>query len=88
MTFGWSYYMGWIAMAASVGLALFTIFNECLESVKQPVFPNVFNDNPAYYIAQQNSEAREKIKDVHSDQILHITNSYQVNPVSVELTKK
>ena len=59
-----------------------------LEPVKQPVFPKVFDDNPAYYIAQQNSEAREKIKDVKSNHVLRITNNYQVNPVSIELTKK
>ena len=50
-----------------------------LEPVKQPAFLNVFDDNPAYYIVWQSSEAREKVKDVKSNQVLYITNNYH-NP--------
>lgn len=90
MKFGWSYHMGWVAMGSSIGLALFTISNECLEPVKQPVRRNVFqiDDGPVYYIAQENYEATDKMQDVNSNQVLHVKNDCQVNPVGLEPTKE
>ena len=82
MKFGWSYHMGWVAMGSSMGLALFTISNECLEPVKQPVRRNVFQ------IAQENYEATDKIQDVNSNQVLYVKNDCQVNPVGLKPTKE
>ena len=90
MKFGWSYHMGWVAMVSSIGLALFAFLNECLEPVKKSVRCNVFqiDDGPARYIAQNNYEARDKMQDVNSNQVLYVKNDCLVNPVGLEPTQE
>ena len=36
VSFGWSYYTGWVAMVASFGIAILSILNELFDPVEEP----------------------------------------------------
>ena len=46
-SFGWSYYMGWVAMGFSFEIGLFSLLSEFLPPIEQLVIPNDIpvNDN-------------------------------------------
>ena len=54
-SFGWSYYMGWVAMGFSFAIGLFSLLNEFLPPLEQ--MPN-HNDVPVNDDGQQHHQLK------------------------------